>query len=63
MTFDDWYEQYEYDGEELVLFNTIDLANAFEAGKAEGIKFVKQFVDTRLLYLMEEEIKKQETNI
>jgi len=59
MTFQDWYEQYDYDGEELVLFNTIDLANAFEAGKAEGIKFVKQFVDEMLLSFMEEEIKKQ----
>ncbi len=33
MTFDDWYEQYEWDGGELMLFNTIDLAAAFEAGR------------------------------
>ena len=32
MTFNDWYEQYERDGGELMLFNTIDLRAAFMAG-------------------------------
>lgn len=33
MTFDDWYETYERDGGELMLYNTIDLQAAFEAGR------------------------------
>lgn len=32
MTFDDWYETYERDGGELMLFNTIDLEAAYQAG-------------------------------
>lgn len=35
--FDDWYEQYQRDGGELMLFNTIDLEAAFEAGRKSGI--------------------------
>lgn len=33
MSFDAWYETYERDGGELLLFNTIDLAAAFETGR------------------------------
>lgn len=32
MSFDDWYENYERDGGELMLFNTIDLEAAYQAG-------------------------------
>ena len=47
MTFDDWYEQYEHDGNELLLFNTIDLDAAFCAGIEEGKKMTKfEFLNT-----------------
>lgn len=32
MTFEDWYETYERDGGELMLYNTIDLESAYQAG-------------------------------
>lgn len=32
--FDDWFDEYERDGGDLLLYNTIDLRAAFEAGKA-----------------------------
>ena len=34
--FEEWYETYERDGGELMLFNTLDLEAAYEAGLAEG---------------------------
>ena len=36
-TFDEWYEDYEGNGEELLLFNTIDLQSAFKEGYIQGI--------------------------
>ena len=35
MTFDDWYETYEPNGAELLIFNTTDLAAAYAAGQKE----------------------------
>lgn len=35
--FDEWYEDYEGNGEELLLFNTIDLQSAYREGCIQGI--------------------------
>ena len=32
MTYDDWFDTYERDGGELMLYNTIDMRSAFQAG-------------------------------
>lgn len=36
MAFDEWYETYERDGGELMLYNAIDLQAAWEAGRQAG---------------------------
>jgi hypothetical protein len=37
MSFDEWYEKYERDGGELMLFNANDLREAWIAGHTEGV--------------------------
>ena len=47
MAFDDWYETYERDGGELMLYNTIDLEMAYGAGQRAGYLEGMEAADTK----------------
>jgi len=44
MNFEQWYETYECDGGELMLYNTIDLQAAYNAGLDRAIEIAKKLI-------------------
>lgn len=47
MTFNQWFEQYERDGGELMLYNTIDLEAAFNAGLTRAAEIAEAYAAKR----------------
>ncbi len=47
MTFNQWFEQYKRDGGELMLYNTIDLESAFNAGLNRATEIAEDYARKR----------------